>query len=145
MNFNKFTIKAREAVQAAIEHAQNENNQAVEPAHILLARLTDSENVTVGILQKIGASIPVLQEEIRKEISRFPVVKGASVSGKYLSGPSNELFERTQVEAYALNDEYISSEHIMLAMLEGTSETGRHVKSQGFTKHLRLDALLEVR
>src|SRR5690625_4038506 len=104
MNFNKFTIKAREAVQAAIEHAQNENNQAVEPAHILLALLTDSESVTVGILQKIGVSIPVLQEEIRKEISRFPVVKGASVSGQYLSGPSNELFDRSQKEADALND-----------------------------------------
>src|SRR5690625_1744031 len=126
MNFNKFTIKAREAVQAAIEHAQNENNQAVEPAHILLALLTDSENVTVGILQKIGASIPVLQEEIRKEISRFPVVKGASVSGQYLSGPSNELFDRSQKEADALNDEYISSEHILLEMIEWYSVAIRH-------------------
>src|SRR5690625_7880917 len=94
MNFNKFTIKAREAVQAAIEHAQNENNQAVEPAHILLALLTDSENVTVGILQKIGASIPVLQEEIRKEISRFPVVKGASVSGQYLRSEERRVGKR---------------------------------------------------
>lgn len=145
MNFNKFTIKAREAVQAAIDLAQNENNQAVEPAHILLALLTDSENVTVGILQKIGASIPVLQEEIRKEISRFPVVKGASVSGQYLSGPSNELFDRSQKEADALNDEYISSEHILLAMLEGTSEAGRLLKSQGVTKNLVLDALKDVR
>jgi ATP-dependent Clp protease ATP-binding subunit ClpB len=54
MNFNKFTIKAQEAVQKALELAQNENHQAVEPAHILKALLSDSENVTINILKKVG-------------------------------------------------------------------------------------------
>ncbi|MCC5912852.1 MAG: hypothetical protein JJU46_00635, partial [Balneolaceae bacterium] len=79
MNFNKFTIKAQEAVQAAIELAQNANHQAVEPAHILKALLSDSDNVTVQVLKKIGVSIPVLREELEKNIKTFPIVKGSSV------------------------------------------------------------------
>jgi ATP-dependent Clp protease ATP-binding subunit ClpB len=68
MNFNKFTIKAQEAVQAGLELAQNENHQAVEPAHILRALVTDPENVTVNILKKIGVSIPNLQDRLDRII-----------------------------------------------------------------------------
>ena len=105
MNFNKFTIKAQEAVQAALELAQNENHQAVEPAHILKALLTDSENVTVGVLKKLGVSVPGLISEIDKIIKRFPIVKGASVSGQYLSNQTKELFDTAQKEADALRSE----------------------------------------
>ena len=81
MNLNKFTLKAQEVVQAALEIAGGNNHQAVEPAHILLALLADTENVVHSILKKIGVRLPQLKKELEQRIDKLPVVKGASVSG----------------------------------------------------------------
>ena len=145
MNFNKFTIQAQEAVQAALELAQNGNHQAVEPAHILKALLSSSENVTIGVLKKLGVSVPGLISDIDKIIKRFPIVKGASVSGQYLSNQTKELFDTAQKEADALSDEYISSEHILLAITQTTSETATLLKDRGVSKNHLLKILKEVR
>ncbi len=145
MNFNKFTIKSQEAVQKAIEMAQNENHQAVEPAHILKALLTDSENVTVNILKKVGVSIPAVMEQLNEIIKRFPIVKGSSVSGQYLSNQSKAMFDKAQKEADSLGDEYISSEHILLALIETTSEASTLLKNQGANKKQILQVLKDVR
>jgi len=145
MNFNKFTIKAQEAVQKAIELAQNMNHQAVEPAHILKALLSDSENVTVNILKKLGVSVPAVLEKLEKNIKTFPVVKGASVSGQYLSNNSKGVFDKAQNEADDLGDEYISSEHILLGILLTPSETSTLLKDQGVQKAQILKVLKDVR
>ncbi|TVQ03397.1 MAG: ATP-dependent chaperone ClpB [Balneolaceae bacterium] len=145
MNFNKFTIKAQEAVQKAIELAQNMNHQAVEPAHILKALLSDSENVTVNIVKKLGVSVPAVLEKLEKNIKTFPVVKGASVSGQYLSNNSKGVFDKAQNEADDLGDEYISSEHILLGILLTPSETSTLLKDQGVQKAQILKVLKEVR
>lgn len=145
MNFNKFTIKAQEAVQKAIELAQNENHQAVEPAHILKALLTDSENVTVNVLKKVGLNTSAVLENLEAIIKRFPIVKGASVSGQYLSNQTKAMFDKAQKEADSLGDEYISSEHILLAILEIPSEAGTLLKDQGVQKKQILQVLKDVR
>lgn len=145
MNFNKFTIKAQEAVQAGLELAQNENHQAVEPAHILRALISDAENVTVNILKKIGVSIPGLQDRLDRVIKKFPVVKGASVSGQYLSNKTKEVFDAAQKEADDLSDEYISSEHILLAVLQVSSETSSILKELGVQKKQVFKVLKDVR
>ncbi len=145
MNFNKFTIKAQEAVQAALELAQNENHQAVEPAHVLRALLTDPENVTVNVLKKVGISIPNIQERLDQIIKRFPVVKGASVSGQYLSNNTKEAFDKAQKEADDLGDDYISSEHILLAILQTKSEASTLLKDLGVQRKQVLKVLQEVR
>ena len=145
MNFNKFTIKAQEAVQAGLELAQNENHQAVEPAHILRALVTDSENVTVNILKKIGVSIPNLHDRLDSIIKKYPVVKGASVSGQYLSNKTKEVFDKAQKEADDLGDEYISSEHVLLSILQVSSEAGSTLKELGVQKKQVLQVLKDVR
>lgn len=145
MNFNKFTIKAQEAVQAGLELAQNENHQAVEPAHILRALVTDSENVTVNILKKIGVSIPNLHDRLDRIIKKYPVVKGASVSGQYLSNKTKEVFDKAQKEADDLGDEYISSEHVLLSILQVSSEAGSTLKELGVQKKQVLQVLKDVR
>jgi len=145
MNFNKFTIKAQEAVQKALEIAQNENHQAVEPAHIIKSLLSDSENVTVNVLKKLGVSPSTILQKIEAIIKRFPVVKGASVSGQYLSNQTKEMFDTAQKEADALGDEYISSEHILLAVLETPSEAGSILKDVGVQKKQLLKVLKDVR
>ncbi|MEX0823352.1 MAG: ATP-dependent chaperone ClpB [Balneolaceae bacterium] len=145
MNFNKFTIKAQEAVQAALELAQNSNHQAVEPTHILQSLLNDAENVVITILKKIGAGLPKIKEQLKKQMASFPVVKGASVSGQYLSNNTKALFDSAQQEASDLGDEYISSEHVLLGILGTKNEAGELLKSEGVTKNKVLEVLKDVR
>jgi len=145
MNFNKFTIKAQEAVQAGIELAQNNNNQAVEPAHILLALLDDAENVVNSILKKIGIALPALRNELQRQIKSFPVIKGSSVSGQYLSNNSKAVFDAAQNRATDLGDEYISSEHILLGIAASKGETGEYLKANGVTDDKILEVLKSVR
>lgn len=145
MNLNKFTLKAQEAVQAALELAQNENHQAVEPVHVLKALLSDSDNVVITIINKLGAPTGKLKEAIDKEIKTLPVVKGASVSGQYLSNDLKEVFDIAQKQATEMGDEYISSEHLLLGITLSKNEAGRILKEQGVTKSQILQVLKDVR
>ncbi|MCW9707101.1 ATP-dependent chaperone ClpB [Fodinibius salsisoli] len=145
MNLDKFTLQAQKAVQAAVELASNNNHQAVAPAHILLALLADSENVINTILNKVGVRLPHLKTTMEQRISKLPVVKGASVSGQYLSNDSKELFDHAQSSADELGDEYISSEHLLVGMLTTNSEASRELKQQGVTKDHVLEVMQDVR
>ncbi|MDZ7773243.1 MAG: ATP-dependent chaperone ClpB [Balneolaceae bacterium] len=145
MNLNKLTLKAQEAVQSALEIASGNNHQAVDPAHILLALLSDSENVVNTILNKIGVRIPQLRKELEQRIDKLPVVKGASVSGQYLSNDSKELFDAAQKQADEMGDEYISSEHILIGIVETKGETGSLLKQHGAGKKAIMKVLEDVR
>ncbi|NBC26446.1 MAG: ATP-dependent chaperone ClpB [Bacteroidetes bacterium] len=145
MNFNKYTIKAKEAIQASIEMAQNSNHQAVEPAHVLKAFISDSENVVLSILKKIGIALPALREELDRQIETFPVVKGASVSGQYLSNHTKEVFDSAQEFSSSLDDEYISSEHVLLGIISSSGEPGSYLKKNGVTEEKILEVLKSVR
>jgi len=145
MNLDKLTLKAQEAVQSAVDLASEQNHQAVGPAHILLALLQDTDNVVNTILNKIGVRIPQLKTDLEKRIENLPVVKGASVSGQYLSNDSKELFDKAQDSANQLGDEYISSEHILIGMLESKSEAGNLLKQHGVKKDDVLKILEDVR
>src|SRR5699024_1906644 len=105
--------------------------QAVEPAHVLLALLTDAENVVNTVLNKIGMRIPQLKNELEQRIDKLPVVKGASVSGQYLSNTSKSMFDAAQKAADKLSDEYISSEHVLIGILDTASEAGSLLKEHG--------------
>ena len=145
MNLNKFTLKAQEAVQAALELAQNENHQAVEPVHVLKALLSDPDNVVVTILNKLGAPAGKIKEAVDKEIKTLPVVKGASVSGQYLSNDLKEVFDIAQKQATEMGDEYISSEHVLLGIVVSKNDAGRILKDQGVTRSQILQVLKDVR
>jgi len=145
MNLNKFTLKAQEAVQSALELAQNENHQAVEPVHVLKALLSDLDNVVITIINKLGAPAAKLKEAVDKEIKTLPVVKGASVSGQYLSNDLKEVFDTAQKQATEMGDEYISSEHVLLGIALSKNEAGRILKDHGVTKTQILQVLKDVR
>ncbi len=145
MNLNKLTIKAREAVQAALELAQNRNHQAVEPGHLLFALISESDNIAANVIQKIGGSLPALKTKLEALMNGYPVVKGASVSGQYLSNATKNLFDAAQQEATKLGDEYISSEHLLLAIAAMSSDAGPLVKDQGATRESILAVLKELR
>jgi len=145
MNLDKLTLKAQEAVQAAVELASSNNHQAVSPTHLLMAFLSDSENVINTILNKLGVRIPQMKSELERRIDKLPVVKGASVSGQYLSNDSKEVFDNAQKSADSLGDEYISSEHVLIGMLESKSEAGSLLKENGVKKDDVLKVLEDVR
>ncbi|WP_372637722.1 ATP-dependent Clp protease ATP-binding subunit, partial [Fodinibius sp.] len=145
MNLDKFTLKAQKAVQAAVDVASGNNHQAVAPAHILMALLTETDNVVHTILNKVGVRVPQLKSELEERIDKLPVVKGASVSGQYLANDSKELFDHAQSSANEMGDEYISSEHILIGMLETQSEAGRLLKQHGVTKDNVLQVMQDVR
>ncbi|MFU8813514.1 MAG: ATP-dependent chaperone ClpB [Balneolaceae bacterium] len=145
MNLNKFTIKAQEAVQAALELAQNQNHQAVEPAHLLSAFLSDNESIVPGMLKKIGVPVQAVKEELASILKSYPVVKGASVSGQYLSEATKSAFDTAQTKADELGDEYISSEHLLLAMAGIGKDAGELLKKHGVSEKAILRVLKEVR
>lgn len=145
MNLNKFTLKAQEAVQKALELAQNGNNQAVEPAHILKAFLSDSESIVNTLLNKLGANSAAIIKVVDETLKRLPIVQGASVSGQYLSNTSKELFDIAQKEATKLGDEYISSEHILIGLASIKGEIASLLNDHNVTKENILKVLKDVR
>lgn len=145
MNLDKLTLKAQEAVKSALDLASEHQHQAVSPGHILLALLSDADNVVNTILNKVGLRLPSLKAELEEQINTLPVVKGASVSGQYLSNDSKEVFDKAQSLADELGDEYISSEHLLTAMLQVKSKSGTLLKDKGVTKEDVLKVLQDVR
>lgn len=145
MNLNKFTLKAQEIVQKALELAQAANNQALEPAHILKAFLVDADNVVITILKKLGGNLRAIEEVTDASFERLPKVAGSSVSGQYLSNTTNQLFDKAQKEASALGDEYVSSEHILLGLVSIKDDVSSVLKDQGVTKENVLKVLKDVR
>ncbi|WP_138431519.1 ATP-dependent chaperone ClpB [Fodinibius saliphilus] len=145
MNLDKLTLKAQEAVKDAVDLASENNHQAVDPSHILLALVSDSDNVVNTILNKVGVRLPQLKTELQSRVDKLPVVKGASVSGQYLSNDSKGLFDEAQKSADELGDEYISSEHVLIGMLETNNKAGNLLKEHGVKKQDVLKILQDVR
>src|SRR2546428_11441390 len=122
MDLNKLTLKSQTALQAAQALARQRNHQLVEPAHLLHALLSDPEGVVYPLLQKLGQSPRVLRDRVDEALERMPKVYGAGVQELYLSAATREVLERAFTEAESLTDEYVSTEHILLALLEGTTD-----------------------
>ena len=144
-NFNKLTVKAQETIQNAVEIAQNYNNQIVEPEHILAAMIQDPANVAVSIIQKSGVNLNQLKLKISGILEKLPKVTGARVGNQQLSMNSAKLLDNAANEAKNLKDEYISTEHILLAMVQDSSKSSVALNELGITKDLILTALKDIR
>jgi len=144
-NFNKLTVKGQDALQNAVEIAQNYNNQIVEPLHILAALVQDQENVAVSIIHKIGGNLQQIQLKVAEELEKFPKVSGAGIGNQQLSVNSGKLLDKAVEEAGNLKDEYVSSEHLLLALAEDTSNAGKILSGNGVTKQQILTALKDIR
>jgi len=145
MNLQKFTVKAQEAVQAATETASSQNHQGVEPAHLLNAFLSNTDGITTSILRRLGASLDVLRQRADTELEKLPKVTGASVSGQYLGEELKKVFDRARAEADLMNDEYVSTEHLLIGLVESTDAVGQALRDQGASKQQVRDILEDVR
>ena len=145
MNLQKFTVKAQEAVQKAVEIAQGRSHQGLEPPHLLKAFLADPNSIVVTMLQKLGANTDFLNTKTDQALDKLPVVTGSSVSGQYLGQDAKKLFDRALAEAELLQDEYVSSEHLLIALSASKEMVGEALREQGVTKENILAILKDVR
>ena len=129
MRFDRFTIRGQEAVQQAITIAEKEQNQQVEPEHILASMLEQKEGVVRPILGKVGVAIPSIVSELTAAIEKFPKVSGGQ---QYFSSRTNTIFQDVQKIAERMQDEYISTEHLLIAIAaEKAGDAGRILRSNG--------------
>lgn len=147
MNFNpnKFTLRAQEAVQSAVDLASKNQHQQVEPEHLLSAMLSDKDGIAYQLLEKLGLQTERVLMIIDRQVERFPKVSGASVSGQYLSQNLAKIFDLAAAQAEKLKDEYISSEHLLLSMIESEQTVSKILKDSGATTDAILKALATIR
>ncbi|MGH7392249.1 MAG: ATP-dependent chaperone ClpB [Candidatus Rokuibacteriota bacterium] len=141
--FDKYTVKAREAVQAAQASAEQQDHQAIEPEHLLLALLQQREGVVGPLLAKLGARQETIQATLEAELARMPTVRGAAA--QYAGPRVLGVFERAQGEADRLKDEYVSTEHLLVAIADGDGTAARALTTSGVTKDTIYHALKDVR
>jgi len=131
MNFNNFTIKSQEAVQRAQQIAQGFTHQQIENAHILKGILEVDENVTPYILKKLGVNVEVFNQTLDNIIQSFPKVEGAELM---LSKTANKMLIDASNVAKKMKDEYVSLEHLLLAILDSKGDTTQLLKDNGINK-----------
>jgi len=144
LRFEKMTVKAQEAVQSAQEVAARHENQQIEPIHLLAALVAQTDGVVPSLLTRLGARSETLSLEIEREIGRLPKVQG--FGQQHMGRPLNDVLERAFKEADSFKDEYVSTEHLFLAIAAQDREpAGQLLKRQGASHEAILQALAGVR
>ena len=142
MTFDKFTIKAQEAIQEAVNLVQARGQQAIEPEHLLAGILKVGENVTNFLFQKLGVNSRQIEQMLESQIASLPKVQGGE---PYLSRESNEVLTRAQDYASKGGDEFVSLEPMLLALLTVKSTVSRILKDAGITEQELASAVNELR
>ena len=142
MTFDKFTIKAQEAVQEAVNTAQQNGQQSIEPVHLLKGVMVKAKDVTGYIFQKLGANASQIEMVVDSEIKRLPRVQGGQ---PYLSNDTNTVLQRAQDFAQKNGDEFTSVEPLLLALLQVSSTASRILKDAGMTEAETVKAIQELR
>jgi ATP-dependent Clp protease ATP-binding subunit ClpB len=144
MNLQNLTIKTQEAIAQAQQIAVQNQNQQIEDGHIFQAMIETDENVIPYLLKKLGANFPKIEEEIKALIQTYPKVSGGNEQ-TYLSRSGNAVIQKSLTIAEKMGDEYVSLEHLLMAMVDSGESTGKILKSNGVsTKELTL-AVEEMR
>ena len=142
MNLNKFTIKAQEAVQEALNRVQRQGQQAIEPEHLLSGILKVGEQVTSFIFQKLGMNPTLIQQAVDAQIGSLPKVQGGE---PYLSREGNEVLTRAEDIAQKNDDEFVSLEHMLQAILTTNCTAAKLLKDAGMTEKELQAAIRELR
>ncbi|MDX9880851.1 MAG: ATP-dependent chaperone ClpB [Prolixibacteraceae bacterium] len=142
MNFNNFTIKSQEAVQQAFVVAQGNTQQAIETGHLLKGLLQAAENTTGFLLKKLGVNVSMLQQALDKIIDSYPKVTGAE---PYLSNDANRSLQKSIGIAQKMGDQFVSVEHILLALLETGGTVSSLLKNSGVAQKELEAAIQELR
>ncbi len=142
MTLEKFTIKAQEVVQAAVQTAQRSGQQTIEPVHLLVGLMDKAKDVTTFIFQKLGMNAQQIEMLARQEMQHLARVQGGE---PYLSSDTNKVLVKAEDISKQMGDEYVSSEPILLALLQVNSTVSRILKDAGATEKDMKQAILELR
>ncbi|MBV8782157.1 MAG: AAA family ATPase, partial [Phycisphaerae bacterium] len=142
MRFDRFTVKAQESVARAQELAQQHDHAEIAPLHLLAALLAETDGVVTPLLQKVGARVSHIRDSVQSEMDRLPKATGTQTG---MSRSIQDVFSVAQKEADRLKDEYISTEHLMLALTQVKSEAREILGVSSVTHDAILAALKDVR
>src|SRR5499427_1530619 len=144
IRFDKLTLKGQEALQSGQSHAQEKGNPQVAPEHLLWALMEQKEGVVLPILQKLGVNLQTIARELADLVAKLPKVQGQAEL--YISPALNRILEEAQKEADNFKDEYVSAEHLLIALSNAKGEeVSRLLQSQGVTKDNILKVLVSIR
>jgi ATP-dependent Clp protease ATP-binding subunit ClpB len=142
MNLNNFTLKAQESIQQAFNIASSKGQQAVECAHILKGVMSESESITNFLFGKMGVNPSALTREIDNLIDSYPKVSGAE---SYISSTASDALRKANDQASKMKDKYVSSEHLLMGILDTSDKTSQIMKDHGVTMKELRDAINELR
>ncbi|MCX7905947.1 MAG: ATP-dependent chaperone ClpB [Bacteroidetes bacterium] len=145
MNLQRFTHKAQGAIQRAVEIAQTRGQQELAPAHLLRAMLEDPESPVQGILDRLNVNREALEQKLNQALERLPRVSGAAISGPYVGAELKRVLDQAVSEAQALGDEYVATEHLLLALSESPDALGQALRQLRVSKENILLALRDIR
>lgn len=142
MTLDKFTIKAQEAIQAAVALASRNSQQVIEPLHILAGVMEKGKDVVNYLFHKSGINLQVVESAVQNEVSRLPKVSGGE---PYFSPDANKVMQTTMSESQKMGDEFVSIEPLLLALLTVNSTASRILKDAGCTEQTMRTAIKELR
>lgn len=142
MTLDKFTIKAQEAIQVAINLASRNGQQVIEPLHILAGIMEKGKDVVNYIFHKSGINLQIVESAVQSEISHLPKVSGGE---PYLSPDANKVIQTTMDESQKMGDEFVSIEPLLLALLKVNSSASRILKDAGCTEEIMKAAIKDLR
>jgi ATP-dependent Clp protease ATP-binding subunit ClpB len=144
MNLNNFTIKAQEIVQQAQQLAFNAQNPAIETAHFLQALINDNEGPVVHLLKKNNVNVQFVESKLAEQIKRYPQMQGGEPA-QSLSREMNNALLRTANVLKTFGDEFVTQEHMLIAILQGSDDTAKLLKDAGVTEKGLVAAIKELR
>ena len=142
MTLDKFTIKAQEAIQAAVALASRNSQQVIEPLHILAGVMEKGKDVVNYLFHKSGINLQIIESAVQNEVSRLPKVSGGE---PYFSPDANKVMQTTMSESQKMGDEFVSIEPLLLALLTVNSTASRILKDAGCTEQIMRAAITELR
>jgi ATP-dependent Clp protease ATP-binding subunit ClpB len=146
MQTEKMTLKAQEALQDAKSIAERKNHQQIDVEHLLAALISQKEGIVLPILQKLGANVELIVSQLERELDRIPRVTGRGAGQIYLSSRVNDILDAAWKEAERLTDEYVSTEHLLLAIADEKQGTAFQIlQRNGVTKDSVFRVLQDIR
>ncbi len=146
MRFDKFTIKSQELIKNAQSYATSRNHQQIEPEHLFKAMLDEPEGIAQAMLNKLGVSCDEILSKLEAAINKYPEITGSSLGEAYISPRAKNVLEAAFAEASKMKDQYVSIEHIFLAIAdEKKGDAAAILKKNGISRESILKVLLDIR
>jgi ATP-dependent Clp protease ATP-binding subunit ClpB len=145
MQFDKFTMKSQEAVQESQSIAEKNGHQEIKPEHLLAALLEQKDGVIIPVLQKMGVNLASLKDDAKHLIDNLPKVSGSGFGQVYASQPFKKVLDQSFSLAANMQDEYVSQEHLFLALLAEKGVVAETLQRHGVTRDAFLQALVSIR